>query len=442
MIYLDLPTINGAGTVEQQLSEIRSYIYRSNEQLNASLSTLTVDKIWEQTASALSASNGDNEEKADMLTKYQKLRDLVIKTADIIMQTDEQWQMTMNGSFLAKSQFGEYLLNTSVQIDGKSTGFLQLYTSSSELKTDYGNYKTYQQNFIKQGLLDDTGETPIYGIDIGLLTNEFTVTDEDGTTTVTVDSSKKMRITPGRLSLFDDGKEAAYIEKGAIHFPEANIAGGSININNNFKVDSNGNLTAKTGNYSGDIEASSLVASWNRWSNGGIKLENSQINTYYEGEQIFSISPNKLTFYKLYTEGSSAEIADVQRLNYGNHSGLGIKLNGATGSFFTVGVKYDNNPQFTPRVTYSQGPVPNVSGDNIYKDWGLHIETPCDFHNNIIKNAELSAVNLSNSITSNGQETKSGTTSILVRNSSGAEFWTTFRIENGLIVGIHESAFL
>lgn len=236
MIYLDLPTINGAGTVEQQLSEIRSYIFRSNEQLNASLSNLTVDKIWAQTASALSVANEDSEEKTDILTKYQKIRDLIIKSADIIIQADEQWQMAMNGSYLAKSQFGEYLLNTSVEIDGESTGFTQLYTYSSELGSDYGNYKSYQQNFIKEGLLDNAEATPIYGIDVGLLTSEFTVTKEDGTTeTITVDSNKKMRITPTKLSLFDNDIEVAYISEGEIHFPKANITGGSININDNFK---------------------------------------------------------------------------------------------------------------------------------------------------------------------------------------------------------------
>ena len=122
MIYLDLPNISKSGSVEQQLAEIRSYIYRNNEQINATLSNLTVDKIWEQTASAISASGVDIDEKADILSKYQKIRDLIIKTADVIIQTDEQWQMAMNGSYLAKSQFGEYLLNTSVEIDGKSTG--------------------------------------------------------------------------------------------------------------------------------------------------------------------------------------------------------------------------------------------------------------------------------------------------------------------------------
>ena len=436
MIYLDLPNISNSGTLEQQLAEIRSYIYRNNEQINATLSNLTIDKIWEQTASAISASGGDNEEKSDILSKYQKIRDLIIKTADVIIQTDEQWQMAMNGSYLAKSQFGEYLLNTSVKIDGKSTGFTQLYTYSSELGSDYGNYKSYQQNFIKEGLLDETGATPIYGIDVGLLTSEFTVTKEDGSTeTVTVDSNKRLRITPVKLSLYDGNNEVAYIEENEIYFPKANINGGSINIGNGkFKVTSTGIMTAKEGSFSGSLAVDSLTASWNKWSNGGIKLENSQINSYYAGEKIFSIVPNKFSFYKLHSDGSSLEMANIQRLIYGNHAGLGIKLDFPIGSFFTIAKESDTSGLgYAPLLTYSRGQMsPYVSGDNIYNAEGLHIETACYFHDYSINN-----VNFKNGIRSDGENTTTGKIWVYCRGSNGSEFWAELQVRNGLITSLY-----
>ena len=46
MNFIDLPNI-GNGTAEEQLAQIRSYIYRNNEQLNATLANLSVDKMWE-----------------------------------------------------------------------------------------------------------------------------------------------------------------------------------------------------------------------------------------------------------------------------------------------------------------------------------------------------------------------------------------------------------
>lgn len=425
MIYLDLPNISNSGTVEQQLAEIRSYIYRNNEQMNATLSNLTVDKIWEQTASAISASSGDNEEKSDILSKYQKIRDLIIKTADVIIQTDEQWQMAMNGSYLAKSQFGEYLLNTSVEIDGKSTGFTQLYTYSSELGSDYGNYKSYQQNFIKQGLLDDSGATPIYGIDVGLLTSEFTVTKEDGTTeTVSVDSNKRIRITPVKLSLYDGNNEVAYIEENEIYFPKANISGGSINIGNgNFKVTSTGELTAKTGNYSGNISASSITTSLNNWSNY-IKLSDGYLDTYYNGEITSRLGGQGQTFYN----DNSVEMGKFAVSNYNGKLGIGTILKYGTGTFITIAGHYNsgNATTYVPDIVWSRGNTSEIQ-NNIYPEMGLHVATPCYFHN-----SNVTGMNILD-IKSDYEPTITGRIWVRILRSDGSEGWSELKVRNGLI---------
>ncbi len=434
MIYLDLPTINGTGTTERQLSEIRSYIYRNNEQINAALSNLTVDKIWEQTASALSASNGDNDEKSDILSQYQKIRDLVIKTADVIIQTDEQWQMAMSGSYLAKSQFGEYLLNTSVEIDGNSTGFTQLYTYSTELRSDYDNYTSYQKNFIKEGLLDDSGDLPIYGIDVGLLTNEFTVTKEDGTTeTVSVDSNKKLRITPTRLSLYDDNTEVAYIQENAIYFPKANIRGGSIYIGNgNFMVDSVGNLTAKSGYYSGEIAVSSITTSLNEWSNH-IELSGGYIYTY-QGENDDKVKTSRIgdkgqTFYN----DAGVEMGKFCVTKYDDRLlGVGTVLEHGTGTFITIAGHYDSidAKTYNPDVVWSRGDTSEIQ-HNIYPEMGLHIATPCYYHN-----SDVSGMNITN-IYSDSYPTTTGKILVSCKDSKGSEFWAELQVRNGLITSLY-----
>lgn len=429
MIYLDLPNISNSGTVEQQLSEIRSYIYRNNEQINATLSNLTIDKIWEQTASAISASGGDNEEKSDILSKYQKIRDLIIKTADVIIQTDEQWQMAMNGSYLAKSQFGEYLRDTSVQIGADSTSFTQLYTYSTDLRSDYDNYKTYQQNFIKQGLLDDTEATPTYGIDVGLLTSEFTVTKEDGTTeTVTVDSNKRLRITPVKLSLYDGNNEVAYIEENEIYFPKANINGGSINIGNgNFKVTSTGELTAKTGNYSGNISASSIATSLNNWSSY-IKLSDGYLDTYYNGEITSRLGGQGQTFYN----DNSVEMGKFSVSNYNGKLGIGTILKHGTGTFITIAGHYNSGTATTyvPDVVWSRGNTGEIQ-NNIYPEMGLHISTPCYFRNSNVTGMDIL------DIKSDHCDTITGKIKVRCMDSKGSEFWSELEVHNGLITSLY-----
>lgn len=253
MNFIDLPNI-GNGTAEEQLAQIRSYIYRNNEQLNATLANLSVDKMWEQTASALSASNGDViEVNKDLMSRYATIRDLVIKTADVVIQSDEKFTSQMNGNYVAISDFGKYLRDTTLDISGSSVGIEYLYNYASQLETDLDNYKVNQTSYIKQGLLDESGASPIYGVEVGLLSDSF----EYNGKVIDTRSNLKTRITPTEMSWWAENKKLFYLDKDSVYFPYAKITGGSINIGNGtFTVDSFGNVNAISGTIGGlDITA-------------------------------------------------------------------------------------------------------------------------------------------------------------------------------------------
>lgn len=253
MNFIDLPNI-GNGTAEEQLAQIRSYIYRNNEQLNATLANLSVDKMWEQTASALSASNGDIVEvNKDLMSRYATIRDLVIKTADVVIQSDEKFTSQMNGNYVAISDFGKYLRDTTLDISGSSVGIEYLYNYASQLETDLDNYKVNQTSYIKQGLLDESGASPIYGVEVGLLSDSF----EYNGKVIDTRSNLKTRITPTEMSWWAENKKLFYLDKDSVYFPYAKITGGSINIGNGtFTVDSFGNVNAISGTIGGlDITA-------------------------------------------------------------------------------------------------------------------------------------------------------------------------------------------
>lgn len=253
MNFIDLPNI-GNGTAEEQLAQIRSYIYRNNEQLNATLANLSVDKMWEQTASALSVSNGDIVEvNKDLMSRYATIRDLVIKTADVVIQSDEKFTSQMNGNYVAISDFGKYLRDTTLDISGSSVGIEYLYNYASQLETDLDNYKVNQTSYIKQGLLDESGASPIYGVEVGLLSDSF----EYNGKVIDTRSNLKTRITPTEMSWWAENKKLFYLDKESVYFPYAKITGGSINIGNGtFTVDSFGNINATSGTIGGlDITA-------------------------------------------------------------------------------------------------------------------------------------------------------------------------------------------
>ena len=382
MIYLDLPNINSVGTVEEQLAEIRSYIYKNNEQMNATLANLTTDKFWENTANAVSSAQS-KDETPRLLSQYAKIRDLIIKTATEITKTDEHYSMLLSGSYLAKSQFGDYLKETSVTVDGDSTSFTELYRYSSQIDSDFSDYKLDESMYIRRGLLDEVSGNPIYGIEMGILEKELDVDGE----TVTLDTAYRTRITPDRWSFLyndssGDDSEVAYITAKTIHFPSADIKGGSININDNFIVNSLGEITAKAGTFSGTLASSSLVASFNSWSNQKIQLASSSIDFLGSGEKNFSIDPNGISFYK--REGSDALMCSIRRARITDtaHWGLDINLKSGLASFFCISYDSYNVLTYIPpsQLDYT---------DNFYNSPGLYIREPIDFRGSVLVNGAL-----------------------------------------------------
>lgn len=388
MIFLDLPTIGGGGSVEQQLAEIRSYIYKSNEQMNATLSNLTIDKIWEQTANAVGSSS-DNDETPKLLSQYQRIRDLIIKTADVVVQTDEQMKQAFNGSYLAKSQFGEYLEKTKLTTTTGSKNIIEMFNYSTELTTgvsaDLTNYKSDFENYIKRGLLDSTGATPVYGIEVGLLSSEITVDGEK----IPTGENFRTRITPDEMSFWEGSTKVAYLRDDAIYFPAAGIKGGSININDTFKVSSTGVMTATSGTFGGTLDAESLSTyssvkdAWNKNSGGKIKLETEngtpKLNIYDGAVKDFSIEAKGVMFYKRNTVDDV--MAKFMRDTFSgttqndSHWGMKLKLRRKYAEFFSI-EEYDDPGQSIKALVY----VPNSGEDTIfppkpYDNPGLYIDT-------------------------------------------------------------------
>lgn len=384
MIFLDLPTIGAGGSVEQQLAEIRSYIYKSNEQMNATLSNLTIDKIWEQTANAVGSSS-DNDETPKLLSQYQRIRDLIIKTADVVVQTDEQMKQAFNGSYLAKSQFGEYLLKTSVNVEGDSTGFTDLFQRHSELNSNFGSYTSDLESYIKRGYLGEEDGLDIYGIEVGLLKNEINTVDKDGNPHTIYNSNYfRTRMTPTELGFYEGSTKVAHISSGAIHFPSAEITGGSINIGNGtFKVDNTGKMTATSGTFSGDLTADNVSTAWNKKSGGIIKLETERttpkLNIYDGAVKDFSIEAKGVMFYKRNTVDDV--MAKFMRDTFSgatqndSHWGMKLKLRRAYAEFFSI-EEYDDPGQSIKALVY----VPNSGETQIfppdpYDNPGLYIDT-------------------------------------------------------------------
>lgn len=308
--------------------------------------------------------------------------------------------------------------------------FEQLYTYSTELGSDYGNYKLYQQNFIKEGLLDDSGATPIYGVEVGLLTSEFSVDGE----VVSVDSNKKIRITPDELSLWQDSYKVAYISSNKIYFPNAVIQGGSIKIGNNFAVDSDGEMTAKKGSFSGSLSSESVVTGINKYT-PRIKIDTYGVSSLdSDGVPTVTLGDKGLVFNQRDT-GSDT----VFGLMTFTPSQLYSSLTGKTASGINMCLEDNYNASYLALTHMSNNNIyydlvfNKFSSTNahptLYKQFGLHFGTPSYYYGQSINNANLV------SCTTNGVSTKTGSTIIKCVDANGNEYTTNLYVQGGLITG-------
>ena len=197
----------------------------------------------------------------------------------------------------AESRFGTFTEQIETQLRATAAAIEQNTSYIGQVNTALNSYTLRQQNFIKTGILENTGASPVFGIDVGLLLQSYTEDD----TTFSVTRPKKLRITPEKLSFFDDDTEVAYITSGAIHFPNAVITGGSINIGRrqdgsyNFSVTNEGVLTAKSGTFSGNINGGSININNNfavtstglMTANNAVISDQSWIGKWYVGDFLY-----------------------------------------------------------------------------------------------------------------------------------------------------------
>ena len=204
MIKISPPAMP-AGSEERKILQLYSYLFQMSEQLNAALINIDNNEKNEQNAGKAiaagvytAASNpGNNKE-------FETLRAMIVKTADVVEAQMDVLTAELRGSYVAKSEFGQYTVETQNKITAASDAITQQY-KRLETTTDGINEKVKEINgYIKTGVFDDEDTV---GIEIG----------------ETKDSNFKARFTPKKLSFLQNGEEVAYISNKMLHITEATI---------------------------------------------------------------------------------------------------------------------------------------------------------------------------------------------------------------------------
>lgn len=206
-IDIRTPNIN-APTESGRLEQIRSYLYQMSEQLNWALNTVesNVASVTNQALQTELKTAVKTQTPEEVQSNFNAIKQLIIKSADIVEAYSEAINKKFEGVYLAQSDFGTFYEQESTELAADVSGISTYFNSLQEIIPTLENAKNQfieTTAYIKTGHIDtkETGEK-IFGIEIG---QEDTLNDKKI-------FDKYARFTSDRLSFFDNnGDEVAYI---------------------------------------------------------------------------------------------------------------------------------------------------------------------------------------------------------------------------------------
>lgn len=208
------------GTLQQQIRQQYTYLFQLAQALNRALEQLEVG----QTARQQPAQKAGGREEYDRQAAA-RLKSLIVKTAETVSRQMEQMKAELRGEYVAVSDFGTYLEKTSQKIEEDPTKITRYFKFAADIQADvdkvdanFSAYKTDVQGYIRQGIVDYDGVTPIIGIAIGqdIRTTQTGVETEQGVFDV-IDKRSNMSVwTTEKLSFYIGGQEAAYFSNGKL----------------------------------------------------------------------------------------------------------------------------------------------------------------------------------------------------------------------------------
>lgn len=218
-INIRFPNITGA-TEAEQLVQVKSYLHQLCEQLNWALSTIESGGTGSGAAKKTDDGTGGPGTSMEDATTFYELKSLIIKSADIINSYYDEISKRLEGQYVAVSDFGTYVEDTSQVILANSTIVEQVYQSMQQIITDTEKLTHTMVDVnahIKSGLLfyEDSGE-PVYGLEIGQRT------EMDGVEVF----NKYARFTAEKLSFYDNNDtEVAYVSDKKLYITHIEVTG-------------------------------------------------------------------------------------------------------------------------------------------------------------------------------------------------------------------------
>ena len=222
------PNITGKTPVEQ-IEQLRRFLYTLVEQLNMQEENGNNPSVASGASSLYTRepSGGAVVPATTPMSTFNQIKDLIIKSADIIDAYSEEINQRLSGEYVAVSDYGTYTAKTDLAIQANAENIDQHYTKVQSIEGQLNEVIATSAN-IRAGRLFTVGEetlepelgqtiqngVEIYGVEVGQ--------------TTTVDGvevfNKFARFTSYGMTLYDNnGNLSAYITDSRLNIPNAVI---------------------------------------------------------------------------------------------------------------------------------------------------------------------------------------------------------------------------
>ncbi len=219
-----------AGSLRQQVMQQYAYLFQMAQQLNLALEQLEQAEsgtVRAAGASSGGAAGGTRLAAADR--QYQKLRSMIVKTADQVRHTREELTARLQEEYVAVSDFGSYVASLSAYLEANPEAVTQYYSFFSDLKADveavdaaFRHYKVDTEGYIRTGIVSYDGAVPVYGVAVG---QDLVCREVDGEQVVEQNNFRAV-FTATRLSFWQDATEVAYVSNNRLYITNITVLGG------------------------------------------------------------------------------------------------------------------------------------------------------------------------------------------------------------------------
>ncbi len=219
-----------AGSLRQQVMQQYAYLFQMAQQLNLALEQL--EQAESGTVRAAGASSGGaagGTKLAAADRQYQKLRSMIVKTADQVRHTREELTARLQEEYVAVSDFGSYVASLSAYLEANPEAVTQYYSFFSDLKADveavdaaFRHYKVDTEGYIRTGIVSYDGAVPVYGVAVG---QDLVCREVDGEQVVEQNNFRAV-FTATRLSFWQDATEVAYVSNNRLYITNITVLGG------------------------------------------------------------------------------------------------------------------------------------------------------------------------------------------------------------------------